>query len=209
MYVPAHFREDDPAELAGLIAAYPLATLVSAQQGVLTANLVPMLLVGDVHTGLKLHCHFARNNPQWQTHDEVLVIFNGPNAYVSPGWYASKRETGKGVPTWNYAMVQARGRIRTIDDPDWLRMHLAQLSARFEAGMPVPWQLDEAPAEYIDGMLPAIIGVEIVLSALSGKFKMSQNRSAADRAGVMAGLREQGGDLPAAQRVAQMMETQD
>jgi transcriptional regulator len=123
---------------------------------------------------------------------EVLAVFHGPQAYVTPTWYPTKREHGKAVPTWNYVVVQARGRLRAINDPAWLRQQLEALVARHEAGLADPWQLADAPAEYIDKMLTAIVGIEIVISDIKGKWKISQNQPEVNRAGVVDGLRRQG-----------------
>jgi transcriptional regulator len=125
---------------------------------------------------------------------DVLAIFHGPQAYITPSWYETKREHGKAVPTWNYVVVHARGRLRAIDDPAWLRRQLEDLVARHEAGFAKPWQISDAPPDYIDKMLAAIVGIEIVISEITGKWKVSQNQPGVNRAGVVAGLRGQGSD---------------
>lgn len=189
MYLPAHFEETRSDLLHAAIREHPLATLIRTDPaGALQADALPMLL--DAEAGM-LRGHVARANPLWREADgrEVLVVFQGAQGYVSPNWYPSKAEHGKVVPTWNYVVVQARGRLRAIDDAAWLRGFVTRLTDRFEASMqPAPWQVGDAPADYIDSMLRAIVGIEVQIDSLVGKWKVSQNRSAADRAGVGAGL---------------------
>ncbi len=181
MYVPDHFREDRPDVLHEAMRRIGFATLVT--QG-LDANHLPMLLEGGVLRG-----HVARANPVWKSGvGEALAIFLGPHAYVSPSWYPSKAETGKAVPTWNYITVHARGAINWIQDSDWLRAHVTALSATHEAGRENPWAIGDAPASYVDGLLRAIVGFELTIAKLEGKWKLSQNRDTADRAGVRDGL---------------------
>jgi transcriptional regulator len=145
--------------------------------------------------------HVARANPVWRQARQdvdVLVVFQGPQAYISPNWYPSKAQTHREVPTWNYVTVQARGRLQVRDDPVWLRGLLSRLTAVHEADQPVPWSLADAPADAIDRMLRAVVGIEIELTALQGKWKVSQNKPAADRAGVVQGLGQRAGDAAAA-----------
>ena len=147
-----------------------------------------------------LRAHVARANPVWRDHAgtrEVLVVFHGPQAYITPSWYPSKAATHKVVPTWNYIVVQARGRLRAIDDPAWVHALVTRLTARFEATLPAPWAVADAPAVYIDTMLRAIVGIEIPVERLIGKWKVSQNRSDADRLGVAGGLAEGEADAQA------------
>jgi len=185
MYIPDHFREDRPEVLRDAVRHIGFATLVT--EG-LEANHLPMLLEGNVLRG-----HVARANPVWKKGDgDALAVFLGPHAYVSPNWYPSKAETGKAVPTWNYIAVHARGRMRWIDDAEWLRAHVGQLSATHEAGRDVPWMISDAPAGYIDSMLRGIVGFELSIQMLEGKWKLSQNRDEADRAGTREGLRRDG-----------------
>jgi transcriptional regulator len=147
-----------------------------------------MLLEGGVLRG-----HVARANPVWKDGDgEALAIFLGPHAYVSPNWYPSKTQTGKAVPTWNYLTVHARGVIRWVQDAEWLRAHVTALSDAHEAPREEPWKVSDAPSSYVDGLLRAIVGFEFSITSLDGKWKLSQNRDAADRAGVRDGL-QQGG----------------
>jgi len=192
MYLPKHFEETRPEALHELIRAHPLGMLVTLNAAGLQANSVPFILDADPAGGPGiLRAHVARANPLWrETRGDVeaLVVFQGPQAYISPGWYASKAEHGKVVPTWNYVMVQARGTLRAVDDADWLRAFVTRLTTKHEAVQAQPWAVTDAPADYIDTMLRAIVGIEIPLTALTGKWKVSQNRPAADRAGVVAGL---------------------
>jgi transcriptional regulator len=189
MYQPAHFKETDSDKLHALMRAYPFATLVTHEEGGLTANHLPLELVDG-----KLHGHVARGNElSHMDGAEVLVIFRGPDGYVSPNWYPSKRETHREVPTWNYAVVHVHGRLRTTQDATWLRQLLDRLTDRHEAGQPSPWRVSDAPEDHIEKMLRAIVGLEISIDRIEGKFKLSQNHPAANRAGVLAGLGERAG----------------
>jgi transcriptional regulator len=190
MYVPAHFGEDRVEVLHEAVRAIGFATLVTQGTNGMEANHLPMLLEDGTLSG-----HFARANPAWKTlkpEAEALAIFLGPHAYVSPNWYPSKVETGKAVPTWNYITVHAHGRLSLRDDPVWLLAHVGRLSAAHEAGHPAPWSPDDAPADYINGLLRAIVGFELSITKLEGKWKLSQNRSDADVAGVKEALARDG-----------------
>jgi len=203
MYVPKHFEETDPAVLHRLIESQPLGAWVTTATGGLEVNHLPFLFDPQRGPHGTLLGHVARANPAWQalsTAAECVVIFQGPQAYISPSWYPSKQAHGKVVPTWNYAVVHAHGVARAIEDPVWLLDLVGRLSERHEAGQRVPWKVSDAPRDYIDGLLNAIVGIEIPVSRLIGKWKVSQNRPAADRLGVAAGLRSQGND-PMAQLV--------
>lgn len=190
MYQVAAFREERVEVMHALIAAHPLAVLVSSAGGSLEANHIPLLIDPQLSPQGTLQGHVARANPLWkQRHDaEVLVVFQGPQAYVTPSWYAEKRATGKVVPTWNYAVVHARGRLIIHDDRDWLRSLVSRLTDRQEAGRAQPWAVSDAPDDYIERMLGAIVGIEIPIRQLEGKWKFSQNKPEADRAGVIAAL---------------------
>jgi transcriptional regulator len=196
MYMPRHFEETRPEVLHELVRSHPLGLLITQDAGAgLSADPVPFLLEHDEAGRAVLRAHVARANPLWQAARrdvDSLVVFQGPQAYVSPGWYATKAEHGKVVPTWNYVMVQARGRLQVHEDAPWLLSLVTRLTQRHEAALPRPWAVADAPADFIDGMLRAIVGIQIPLDALVGKWKVSQNRSTADREGVAAGLREQG-----------------
>ena len=197
MYLPPHFREDRLDVQHALIRKRPLGTLVTAGPAGLVANHVPFLLYADEGPLGTLRAHLARANPQLGELDQVagcLAIFHGDEDYISPGWYATKRETGKVVPTWNFVTVHAWGAPRVIDDAAWLRRQVEDLTDAHEARQPAPWQVDDAPADYLAMMLKGIVGIEIPIARIEGKWKMSQNRSDADRAGIRAGLRAQGRD---------------
>jgi transcriptional regulator len=187
MYVPAHFAASD-ADLATLLDGSHVVDLVTPTGGGLVATPLPMLLDGDSLLG-----HVARNNPHWQAAPTgaSMVIAHGPEAYVSPSWYAAKREHGRVVPTWNYLTAHVYGELVVHDDVAWLRDLVTRLTERHEAGQPHPWAVTDAPAAYIDGQLRAIVGVELRITRIQAKAKLSQNRSAADRAGVIAGLGDQ------------------
>lgn len=186
MYIPAHFREERPEALGELIRAYPLATLVTTGPDGIIANHVPLLLEDG-----RLLGHLARANPQWRdSNGDVLAIFTGPDHYISPNWYPSKAEQGRVVPTWNYVAVHAYGKLLIHDDPAWLRALVTRLTDTHEAQLVRQWSVSDAPADYIDGLLKAIVGIEIRIERLEGKWKLSQNRPAEDRAGAAARLSE-------------------
>lgn len=199
MYTPAAFREDRPEVLRRLIRSHPLATLVTGGANGLIANLVPFVLTttadGDV-----LRAHMAKANDQLASlreGGEALVIFQGPEAYISPAWYPSKQEHGKVVPTWNFVVVQAWGTPVVIDDPAWLRAQIHDLTTLQEGGRDDPWAVADAPADYIDAQVRAIAGLEIPVSRIEGKWKASQNQPQANRHGVVKGLRESASDAMA------------
>ena len=194
MYQVGAFREERIDVMHGLMRSHRLATLVTVHDGVPEANHLPLLIDPEPSPNGTLYGHVARANPLWRQADgqEVLVIFQGPQAYVTPSWYPSKRETGQVVPTWNYAVVHAHGTLVVHDDREWLRALVTRLTDQQEAGLPQPWRVADAPADYLERMLGAIVGIEIPLARLSGKWKVSQNRTAADRAGVAEGLGSQG-----------------
>ena len=195
MYVPKHFREDDTDKLQQYIRYYGFGLLVVADAEGIEANHVPFHLSDNGSLGV-LRCHLARNNPAWQRLEQgsqVLAVFQGPDAYVSPSWYATKAETGRVVPTWNYLAVHAAGKARVIEDAHWLRQHLHQLTDQHEASMESPWSVDDAPEDFTTGLVKAIVGVEIEIETLTGKLKASQNQPERNRAGVKAGLEAGGG----------------
>lgn len=192
MYLPTHFEEPRTERLHALIHSYPLGTLITQDRGgPLQADPIPFILDSGPGEHGTLRGHVARANPLWRETREdadALVVFQGAQNYISPAWYPAKAEHGKVVPTWNYIVVQARGRLRAIDDREWLRAFVTRLTERHEARQPLPWQVTDAPADYIETMLGSIVGIEIELCSLIGKWKASQNRSAADRSGVVEGL---------------------
>ncbi len=194
MYLPSHFAETRPEVLHAALRDHPLGLLITQDaEHALDVNPIPFLLDPAHGPHGTLRGHVARANPVWRearVEAETVVVFQGPQAYVSPGWYATKAETGKVVPTWNYVTVVARGALRVIDDRDWLRGLVGELTERHEAAQANPWQVSDAPPDYIDAMLKAIVGIEIELVALQGKWKVSQNRPAKDREGVAEALRD-------------------
>jgi transcriptional regulator len=199
MYQPAAFREERIEVLHALIRAHPLGTLVTAGTDGLIANLIPFLLIEEGDRGT-LRAHIARANGQvnaLRDAAETLVIFQGAESYITPSWYASKAEHGRVVPTWNYVVVQARGTPRVIDDPAWIRTQIGQLTTTQESQRANPWHVEDAPEDFIEAQMRAIIGVEIPIASIEGKWKVSQNRNAADRAGVQDGLRETGNETMA------------
>jgi transcriptional regulator len=195
MYQPPAFREDRLAVQHDLIRAHPLGLLITAGPAGLLANPFPFLIEAEGSELGVLRVHIARANPQWQELEAVedcLVVFQGPHDYVTPAWYATKRETGKVVPTWNYATVHVWGRPRVMRDDAWLRRQLEDLTTSREAGRAEPWKVDDAPADFVAMQMRAIVGVEIPVRRIEGKWKMSQNRPPADRAGVIAGFEQAG-----------------
>lgn len=195
MYIPKHFDQPRIEVLHELIRARPLATLVTLSSGGLNANHIPLHLSQDPAPLGTLRGHVARSNPVWSdfTQDvEVLAIFHGPDAYITPSWYPTKAETGRAVPTWNYAVAHAYGALRIIEDASWLRAHLETLTAHNEASFPEPWRVSDAPRDYTDKLLAGVVGIEVVITRLSGKWKVSQNQPPQNQAGVVAGLSERG-----------------
>jgi transcriptional regulator len=193
LYLPSHFNETRPEPLRALMRARPLSTLVTQCESGLVANHVPVQTLDDPAPWGCIRGHIARANPLWRDYrsgTEALAIFQGPQAYISPSLYPSKAKTGEVVPTWNYVVVHAAGTLRFVEDPVWLRDFVAGLTAAHEAPRALPWKIDDAPAAYIDRMLGLIVGFEFSIASLTGKWKVSQNRSQADRQGVVRGLRD-------------------
>ena len=191
MYAPSHFNESRPEVLHEFIAQHPLALMVAASASGLQSNHVPLILEPGTGGSGTLKGHIARANSMWKdvpSGSEVLAVFQGPSQYISPNWYPSKREHGRVVPTWNYAVVHAHGSITWNQDKAWLRMLVETLTERHESGQAVPWRVSDAPEEYIQQMLAAIVGFEIAITRMTGKWKLSQNRTPAERAGVVAAL---------------------
>jgi transcriptional regulator len=205
MYTPTAFKDDDRTSIHAMIEAAGLATLVTMTGEGLVATPLPFLLAPDEGPLGTLYGHVARANPQWRlaATGEALAIFAGPGAYVSPGWYATKAEHGRVVPTWNYAAVHAYGAAEFFEDPVRLRAVVAWLTDRHEAGRAEPWSVGDAPEAFVQTQLKGIVGVRLPVARLEGKRKFSQNRSAADREGVARGLRASGdpGDAAAADAV--------
>jgi transcriptional regulator len=197
MYVPRHNEETGIGVMHELLRANPLGMWVTLGDDGLIANPIPFLIDPERGEFGTLVGHVARANPVWKSFSKTvdsLVIFQGPQAYVSPSWYPAKQEHGKVVPTWNYAVVHAYGKPRVIEDRDWLLNHVEQQTDTREAGLAMPWAVTDAPPDYIDSMLKAIVGIEIPVTKLVGKWKVSQNRPKADRQGVVEGLLARGNE---------------
>jgi transcriptional regulator len=191
MYIPKHFEQPSLEVMHELMRARPLATLVTLSSGGLEANHIPLHLSETPAPFGTLRGHVARANPLWRDFAkelEVLAIFHGTDAYITPSWYATKQETGKVAPTWNYAAVHAYGALRVIDDAGWVREHLETLTDHHETNFLKPWAVSDAPGEFIEETVKAIVGIEIVITKLSGKWKVSQNQPEQNRAGVIEGL---------------------
>ena len=206
MYLPAQFREDRVELLHEAIRRIALGTLVTLGEDGLEATHAPMLVDPAPSPFGTLVGHIARANPQWRTarpEASALAIFIGPEAYISPGWYPTKQQTGKVVPTWNYVAIHAAGRLRFFDDAERLRAIVTRLTETHERSRAEPWQVTDAPPDYVDAMLKAIVGFELTVEKLDGKWKMSQNRQAEDQAGVVAGLTREGRSAEVAAIVAE------
>ncbi len=191
MYLPSQFEETRLDVLHQLVRSHPFGTFVVLGDGELIANHMPFLIDSRRGPCGTLCAHVARSNPVWKQFGkpvEAIVVFQGPDSYITPSWYPSKHADGKAVPTWNYAVVHAYGQPRAIDDPAWLLEHVTQLTAEHEAGQALPWKVSDAPQDYRDQMISRIVGIEIPLSKIQGKWKVNQNRPLADRLGVVAGL---------------------
>jgi transcriptional regulator len=196
MYTSSAFSVENIKEQHKLICSHPLGVIISTGAEGLQASPLPFHLNADASPLGRLEGHLSRANKHWQSlqDSEVLIVFQGTEAYVTPSWYQAKIEHGKVVPTWNYVIVQVRGRVRVIDDADWLRAHVTRLTNEHEATRDAPWYVSDAPATFIEGLIKGIIGLEVVIDQIEGKWKVSQNRSEVDRAGVIAGFRAAGRD---------------
>jgi transcriptional regulator len=193
VYIPTHFAADDTT-VRELLARGQAADLITVTEQGMLATFLPLVFDPDEGEHGVLRGHVARNNDQWRQRaiGEALVIVHGPDAYITPSWYASKSEHGRVVPTWNYLTAHVYGELRTHDDPEWLDAHVRGLTALQESAEPTPWSVDDAPAAFVAGQLRAIVGIEVVISRVEAKVKMSQNRPPADVEGVVAGLRARG-----------------
>ena len=197
MYVPKHFDQPQVEVMHALIRERPLSTLVALTARGLEANHIPLLLDPEPGPFGTLRGHVARGNSLWRDFNagiDALAVFTGPDAYITPSWYPGKKVDGKVVPTWNYVVAHAKGTIRVHDDPVWLRAHLEKLVGFNESRLPAPWKVGDAPEDYVAKMIGAIVGIEIPIRTLTGKWKMSQNRSEQDRNEVAKGLRTLGGE---------------
>ena len=191
MYIPKQFEETNIDVLHRLIQAKPLATLVTLKDGMIEANHIPLVFTGSTSALGVLSGHVARANTIWKDHPEdreVLAIFQGAESYITPSWYVSKAESGKVVPTWNYVSVHAKGRMRVIQEPEWMLTQLNALTDHNEARFAHPWSVSDAPSEFTEKLLVAIVGIQIEITDLKGKWKISQDKSQRDRAAVAAGL---------------------
>ena len=207
MYLPKQFEELQLQVLFELIRTRPLASLVTLSSTGLNVNHIPMSLSESPPPYGTLRGHIARGNPLWSDFNsdiESLALFHGPDAYISPSWYATKKETGKVVPTWNYAVVHAYGMLRIIDDASWLRAQLETLTNHNEAPFSEPWAVSDAPQEFTEKLISSIVGIEMILTRLSGKWKVSQNQPPQNQAGVAAGLKAS--DMPEAAEMAALVE---
>jgi transcriptional regulator len=206
MYQPSHFRVEDRTVLIDVMRRHPLAQVITAGPSGLIANPIPFTVVEGGDGALALRAHLARANPQWKeiaAGAETLVVFQSTDHYVTPAWYETKRETGKVVPTWNYVIVQARGPVTVDDSAEWLRAQVERLTDEQEAGVASDWKVSDAPEGFMAAMMRGIVGIEMAVSELAGKFKLSQNRPEADRRTVVAGLEAH--DAPAARAMAELV----
>lgn len=207
MYIPEHFEETSVGVMHDLIRASPLATLVTLSSSGLNANHIPVHLVESPAPFGTLQGHVARANPildDFERNTEVLAVFHGPDCYITPSWYATKPETGKVVPTWNYAVVHAYGYVRVVDDVSWLRAQLEALTNHNESVFPEPWAVSDAPHEFTEKLVASIVGFEIVITRLLGKWKVSQNQPQKNRVSVLEGLKSSGA---AASAMAALVDT--
>ncbi len=207
MYTPALFAEDQIEVLHAFIRQHPLAALVTCDSNGLQATHVPVVLHPELGTAGVLRCHVARANGQWKAVESsvsVLAIFQGPEHYITPSWYPSRKEHGKVVPTWNYVAVHVRGRAKLFEGSDDLLQHLRELTNQNEKGFDKPWSVEDAPTDYIAALTKVIVGIEISIESIEGKWKASQNRPEADRKGVIAGLKAI--DSPASSEMARIVE---
>jgi transcriptional regulator len=191
MYIPTHFEQPSIQVMHELIRTRPLTTLVTLSSNGINANHIPLHLSETPLPFGTLRGHVARSNPIWcdlESDVDVLAIFHGPDAYISPSWYATKQESGKVVPTWNYTVVHAYGYLRIIDDASWVRTQLEALTNHNEATFPKPWAVSDAPHEFTEKLIEAIVGIEMIVTRLSGKWKVSQNQPPQNQTSVIQGL---------------------
>lgn len=208
MYQPKQFEESRPEVLRAVVQQHPLALLITLSDDGLQADPIPLLWREGSDGQVLLAGHVARANPLWQRtrfDTEVLAVFQGPQHYISPGWYATKAEHGRAVPTWNYVTVQARGPLRVVQDAAWLRQLVEDLTTQQEAPLHQPWQVADAPVDYIEKMLAAVVGIEIAVTQLTGKWKVSQNQPAQNQASLVQALDVLGQDSDAARDMAALV----
>ena len=194
MYIPAKFKQENIEDLISIMRQYPFATLVANSYDGIEVTHLPVLLE-KVNDELVLKAHVAKANKIWrqvESGSEVLVIFNGPNCYISPNHYPTKAENGKAVPTWNYVVVHAKGSISYSHDTEWIYSVIDKLTTEHESTLDNPWSITDAPEEFIDKMLPAVVGLEIIINSISGQWKLSQNQPEVNKQGVISGLNAHG-----------------
>ena len=204
MYIPKKFKQDNTQDLLTCIEQYPFATLITGGSDAFDAMHLPLYMVQEGDT-FKLRGHIARANPLWSKANSecpVLVIFNGPNCYVSPNHYPTKKQNGRAVPTWNYVVVHVKGALRFIHDSEWIKEVMGTLTTQHEAGELTPWSMNDAPQEYIDRLVGAVVGIEIDVESITGKWKLSQNQPEVNQAGVISGLSQ---DNEAGKKVAELI----
>lgn len=207
MHTPRLFEQNDPLKLKEHISCYPFATLISNTDAGLDATHIPFILNQSNDKDV-LQAHIAKTNPLWEklaNKSEVLVVFNGPNCYVSPNFYPTKIETGRAVPTWNYVTVHIKGALSFIHDDDWILQMIDRLTTQQEAAQPSPWSVSDAPDEYIKKMLTAVVGIEIEVSSIVGQWKLSQNQPEKNKQGVVSGLSQEQGEN--SQKIAELVKT--
>ena len=212
MYIPSHFEESRPERLHALIAQHPLGILVTHGASGLDANHLPFELQARAGSLGVLHTHVARSNRVWQdikSGDEVLAVFRGPHAYVSPNWYPSNHEHHRQVPTWNYMVAHAHGHVTVHQDEQYIRGVVGRLTKRHEASQPYPWRMSDSSQAFIGEMLSAIVGLEIVITRLAGKFKLSQNKELRDALGAAHALKAHGSDAIAEEMLERIAERSD
>lgn len=209
MHIAKKFQQHDNEKLLSLINEYPFSTLVTHSAEGVEANHLPMILT-ETNGKKVLQAHIAKANPLWKTienNTSVLVIFNGPNCYISPNYYLTKKENGKAVPTWNYVVVHVKGKITFIQDKDWLKTFINNLTNKHEASQDKPWSTADAPIGYVEKMFPAIVGIEIGIDSMSGQWKLSQNQPDINQQGVIQGLMQ--GQESDAQKIAMLIQSAD
>lgn len=209
MHIPKNFEQNDPEQLKTVIRDYSFATLITHSDAGLEANHIPMVLIESGDQDL-LQGHLALANPLWKSIKDgsnVLVVFHGPNSYISPNYYPTKQETGKVVPTWNYVSVHVKGVMNCIHDDDWKMDLITRLTDQHEAAQEKPWSVSDAPEDYTRRMLPAIVGIEIEITSIVGKWKVSQNQPEKNKQGVITGLSEStnSGDIKMAAIIKEQM----
>ena len=209
MHIPKKFRQVDTNKLIALIKDFPFATLIGSNESGAQVMHLPLLIKNEDEQSVTLNGHIAKVNPFWQQikqGDKVVAVFHGPNCYISPNHYPTKLEHGKAVPTWNYVVVHAEGNIKFCHDEEWLHSHIDELSQQHEQKSEKPWSINDAPEDYIQKMLPAIVGIEISINNIEGQWKLSQNQPEKNQQGVIQGLMDS--ENPNAQAIAKMMLTQ-